>query len=609
MKNKPIAHIAWIILTSLALVGGIVFLTFALLPFSTLKSFVDSLAADRQMESFTLALYQSIRPFIGAFGAVMLAAGALSIAARRPIHIWLERLFDWLSKLSRKLISDSNQIWRALGSQFSDKKYLAALIGILLIASAIRLAYLMTPIRYDEAYTFLVFAMRPLRFIVSDYHVPNNHIFHTLLVRTTYLLFGSQLWAIRLPVFLAGILLVPVTYLTGKIFFERRTALLSAALVAASSILIEYSTNARGYMFISLFGLLILNLAVYLKTHDNLAAWTLLVIFSAMGFYTVPVFLYPFGMVMGWLLLSALIGDIAAPINRWRFVRSMIIAGLAVVALTSLLYLPVLRSSGLAAITGNRYVSAVEGSAFMENTLAHFRNSWQEWIRDLPAFTGILIVLGLIVSTAFNHRLSSQRVPFLIPAGLWILVTLAIQRVTPWPRVWLFLLPFVFIWASAGLIGLFRLIRVPRIAISQAPADTIFIILVAGLAVLFSLNVYRAQSIGQPGRVYQNATSDEEAIAEYLKGYLQPGDVVATAIPVNYPLRYYFLRNNLPFDYFYKKSDHPAFKRALVVVSRGYDQTLAEVLAFTRLGDQVKDPQTARLVHQYRMTDIYEIAP
>jgi hypothetical protein len=538
----------------------------------------------------------------------LLAVGALFIAAKRASRVWLGRSLDWISNLIKRFAGDLILLTKELADQFSDKKYLAALVGIILIASAVRIAYLSTPIRYDEAYTFLVFAMRPLRFIMTDYHVPNNHIFHTILVRLAYLLFGDQLWAVRLPVLVTGILLVPTTYLAGRVFFERRTALLSAALVAASSILIEFSTNARGYMFISLFGLLILVLAAYLKAQDNLAAWALFVAFSVLGFYTVPVFLYPFGMVMCWLFLSALTGDLISPVNRWRFVRSMIIASLAVMALTLLLYLPVFRVSGLAAVTSNHYVSAVEGSVFMENILVRFRNSWQEWIRDLPSFAGILILIGMVTATIFNRRLSTQRVPFLIPAALWILIMLAIQRVTPWPRVWLFLLPFVLIWASAGLLGLFKLLPLPGLTISGAAADAIFIILAISLTALLSLNVYQAQSIGQPGKAYQGATSDEEAIAEYFKDYLQPGDVVATAIPFNYPLRYYFLLNHLSFDYFYKKSDNPHFQRALVVVNQGYGQTLPQVLAYTRLGESLDHAETARLVHQYRTTDIYEIS-
>src|SRR5678816_637484 len=53
---------------------------------------------------------------------------------------------------------------------------------VLFLALAIRLYYLYQPIRYDEATTFLYFAVRPLPAAISDYSFPNNHIFHTLLV-------------------------------------------------------------------------------------------------------------------------------------------------------------------------------------------------------------------------------------------------------------------------------------------------------------------------------------------------------------------------------------------------------------------------------------------
>jgi hypothetical protein len=609
MKKNRVERIAWAILTILALAGGFLLLTSALLPFASLKSTVDSLAADNNVETFTLARYQGIRQLVVVCGSALLAAGGLLIIARRPFQGWLERLINQISRGFRRVARDLILMMKEVRSQFKDKQYLAALGAIMIIASAIRFAYLDVPIRYDEAYTFLVFAVRPLRFIATDYHVPNNHIFHTILVRLAYLAFGNQLWSIRLPAFVAGILLIPTTYLVGKVFFERRAAMLSAALVAASSILVEYSTNARGYMLVSLFGVSILLLTAYLKAHDNLAAWALFVIFSALGFYTVPIFLYPFGMVMSWFLLSILLGDLTSPVSRRRALRSLVIAGLAVIALTLLLYLPVFQVSGLTAITGNRYVSSVEGSAFMENILVHFRNSWQEWTRDLPRSTGIAILSGLILATVFNRRISTQRVPFLIPAGLWILITLLIQRVTPWPRVWLFLLPFVLIWTSGGWVGLFRMLKFPRSEAWRAASETIYLLAVVGLAAWLSFQVYQAQSIGKPARAFSGATSDEEAIAEYFKDALQPGDVVASTIPFNYPLRYYFLRNQISPDYFYKKTDSPDFERAFVVVSRGYNQTLAQVLAYTRLAEAADDAMNARLVYQYQQTAIYEIPP
>jgi hypothetical protein len=607
MKKIDVARIAWLALTILALAGGLLLLSGMLLPFQYLKSIIDSLAADHNVETFTVERYQALRQFTALAGAALLAAGGMLIIARQPFQGWLKRLADHITQRYLRFAGDLVRLLKWTGSQFSDRRYLAALGAITLIAALIRFAFLSVPIRYDEAYTFLVFAMRPLRFIASDYHVPNNHIFHTILVRLAYLTLGNQLWSIRLPVFVAGILLIPAAYLAGKVFFERRTALLGAALAASSSILVEYAANARGYMMVSLFGLAILTLAAYLKTRANLAAWVFFVIFSALGFYTIPIFLYPFGMVVSWLLLSILLGDLDSQLKKWDVLRSLAIAVLAVGILTGLLYLPVFRVSGISALTGNRYVSSVEGAAFIENILVHFRNSWQEWTRDLPRQAGIVLLVGLLLATVFNRRLSTQRIPFLIPAGLWILVTLLIQRVTPWPRVWLFLLPFVLIWSAGGWVGLFRMLKIPRLDVWRPAGEIIYILAVVGLAAWLSFAVYQAQSIGKPARAFSSATSDEEAIAIYLKSSLQAGDVVASAIPFNYPLRYYFLRNQLSPDYFYKKTDSPNFVRAYVIVSRGYNQTLDQVLAYTRLGEAVRDAGQARLVYHYRQTDIYEI--
>ena len=98
MRISQAARLAWVLITTLALAGGTLLLASALLPFSPLKSLVDSLAADRQVETFTLARYQEIRPLAAAFGLVLLAVGILFIAARRRFQAWLMQLLDWFSK-------------------------------------------------------------------------------------------------------------------------------------------------------------------------------------------------------------------------------------------------------------------------------------------------------------------------------------------------------------------------------------------------------------------------------------------------------------------------------------------------------------------------------
>ena len=57
----------------------------------------------------------------------------------------------------------------------------------------------------------------------------------------------------RLPALIAGILLIPATYLLFRVISNNLAALLSSALVAVSSPLIEFSTNARGYTTVTLY--------------------------------------------------------------------------------------------------------------------------------------------------------------------------------------------------------------------------------------------------------------------------------------------------------------------------------------------------------------------
>jgi hypothetical protein len=582
--------------------AGVVLLATTLLPYASLKSVVDSLAVDGQVESYTLARDRQLRPLTAGLGLAFLVIGGLGLAMRQQSQQLLIRLSTWSGKIIHRLGRDSRSLIIDLGGYFKDKIFLIALAAITLTGAIVRYIFLALPISYDEAYTFVVFAMRPLQFIVSDYHVPNNHIFHTILVRAAYLLLGADLWAIRLPVFIAGILLIPLVYLAGRVFFDRYTALLSAALVAGSSILIENSANARGYMLICLFSILLLILAVYLKAHANLAAWVLFILTSMLGFYTVPVFLYPFGMVLSWFILSILAGDLAG--ERWPMIRSLLTACLVAGALTLLLYLPIIRSSGFEAITGNRFVSSADQAVFVESIAGRFRASWMEWQRDLPQLAGPLMFLGLGIATIFNHRLSTQRIPFLIPATGWIVMVLAIQKVTPWPRVWLFLLPFLFIWTAGGLIGLARLVlrpqEVPQTYPSKIrPGQWIYAGAVICLTFLLSLNVARAQI------PIQSSEHHEQAIAEFLKSFLEPGDVVAAAIPVNYPLRYYFVLNNIPLDIFFNIKNNAQFHRAVVIVDGGQEQTLTQVLANTRLDEVLKSTETAQLVHQQQTAQVY----
>lgn len=107
---------------------------------------------------------------------------------------------------------------------------LVALVVILVVAAAVRLAFIGPPVRYDEVFSFQQYAFQPWHHIVTDYTYPNNHILHSLALHAVWRVFGGAAEVLRIPASLAGILLVPATYALGRLLYDRTAALWAAAL-------------------------------------------------------------------------------------------------------------------------------------------------------------------------------------------------------------------------------------------------------------------------------------------------------------------------------------------------------------------------------------------
>ena len=118
--------------------------------------------------------------------------------------------------------------------------------------------------RVDEAATYLFYVRKPPLYGLVSYTLPNNHVFHTLLVSVSTFVFGNHPWAIRMPAFLAGVAMIPLAFAAGRRIHGDAAGLITAAFVASSSVLIEYSTNARGYTIVAaiFLGLLALQVVV-----------------------------------------------------------------------------------------------------------------------------------------------------------------------------------------------------------------------------------------------------------------------------------------------------------------------------------------------------------
>lgn len=365
----------------------------------------------------TLKLFKRIVGWSGFIGiALLIASGVLHIGKRQAYQYTLNILTSFYS-FSEELKQHFNQ-----SVVEEDKIHIFSLLIILLLAIAVRLSFLSQPMRYDEAQTFTDFASKSFFEGLSHYK-PNNHLFHTLLVHMAYLLIGNQPWVLRLPALFAGLLLVPASYMKTRIFYNKDAALLAAGFVASSSVLIEYSANARGYTMICVFFLLIFSIGKYLMQNNSLAAWLLFAILSALGFYTIPIMLYPFGIVVTWLLLSIILKD--TKLSRLLLLRHLSISLIILGLLTFMLYLPVFIGSGLESVIGNKFIKSTTWSNFVVELPSFLRSVWREWNRDIPTVLSYLLVIGFFTSSVFHKRLTSYRVPIILAVVIW-LITISI---------------------------------------------------------------------------------------------------------------------------------------------------------------------------------------
>lgn len=475
--------------------------------------------------------------------------------------------------------------------------------GITLIGLVLRVLDVNKSIAYDEAYTFIHFASRPFRHILADYSAPNNHIFHTILVGITYRVFGGQAWVLRLPAFIAGILMIPAMYIAARRFFSQYQALAAAGLVAVIPLFINYSVNGRGYTMLVLFALLLANFAGILVVRLSKPALIAFTITAALGFYTIPIFLYPMAGISLWVVVTYLFAT--EPLqDRLRklgvFLGACVLAGL----LTLVLYSPViLFGSGLSSIIGNEIVKSLTWSTFVENLDPRLLKAWNKWMIGIsPAFEYVFLG-GFLISILLYRKVSNQKLPLQLFLALAVAVLLVLQRVSPLPRIWIYLEAFYLMFAAAGLVWLVDLILRP---IAGPPrTGRILSIAISLMLIAAFTNILIAR--GQNPVFLDRDLLPEAYAAEYIAGHLRPGDTIVATGPVDIQTAYYLSLHGIPFDRFYKR-DHPVeIQNALVMLRENSKyKTPESVVKFFKL-DQALDLSAAELVFEYASVQIYSI--
>jgi uncharacterized membrane protein len=488
--------------------------------------------------------------------------------------------------------------------QEKDPRYIYLFLGIItLIGLILRLFVINNPIGYDEAYTFIHFASKSFKYILADYHAPNNHILNSILIGISYRILGNHVWIVRLPALVAGVLGIPAAYFTARRFFTREQALAASAILAVSSSLIHDAANGRGYTLVVLFSLLLANFAGILVTHQSRPALIAYAITGAFGFYTIPIFLYPMAGISLWVAITYLTES-----DTWRnrFIKLGIFLGTCIASgvLTLILYSPVIIfGTGFQSIVSNDIVKPLTWFKFTENFNHRILQTWNAWMLPLNPAARYLLDAGFLISTFLYRKVSNQRIPMQFTLLLAVFVLVVLQKLTPLPRIWSYLEMFYLFFAAVGLAWFGS--QLFRRFLSRPAAEKAFttVILLAVILIFANetLNTFSKKAIAD------RTVKPEQLAAEYLTKHITSQDTILSIAPVDMRTAYYLKINNVPYDVFYQR-DHPVeIQDAIVLVRKteSYD-TPQSVLDFFKLTNNLS-MKLAKVVFEYGPLQVYSI--
>jgi hypothetical protein len=571
-----------VILTSLV---GLLLLILPLLPFVSLKMLLDHLSRDGTLSMLNPGNAIVFRFLIGAIILFLWGLAYVTFARK-----WgnVGNFFVQLWKDTRSFFSPER-----ISSPLSTRGFLIALSAVTIFAVVSRLAHIESPMIHDESFTVVNFSDSFFH-AISDYSFVNNHVFHTILVFLSIKIFGVAPWVARLPALLAGILIIPGIYLLAKRLYDPWTGILASLLAAFSQTLIEYSTSARGYTLEALFTLGILILGTFVLRKKNLFAWGLIGLFSALGLFTVPVMLFPIGILFSWLFFENLSADTESYSSKWDFFRYWLFTGLLTSILTLLLYTPIMIFTGPQRLFANPIIAPIPWNQLFEASRAHLFQTWTQWIAGVPTLLIALLGLGWILALIFHRKISNNRIPLQLAAVFWIITLLLIQRPNALERVWLFLLPLMLIWASAGLMGFLRKIHLNFAnRLTLASVVTIVLILVGAWTTF--------QKIPKLPEIWAKR-GDLENVVLFLKNNIRDTDLIVVDAPDDSSIWFYSLEygiNNFHFD------KRIPYTHAWILVDPR-TSTIEKVLAHRGPDIPALDLTSIRLIQSVGTRQIYE---
>jgi len=527
-------RIACLLLCLVPILAGAAGLTLAHLPPIQFKELLDGLAPDGIATSYNVAravrMQERLVPAAIAWIVLGIAGLVLLKLYGRQLRIGMSELLGLRRPVLARLAATDRLDRIHIGIVF------AMMVGFAVVGSS-QLGFSM---RCDEGGMYVKYASQPWYFIAATYDRPNNHILHTLFVHFAAQLFGNEPWAIRLPSLFAGILLLPLYYWFVRTQYSRSAALLATVLIATSTWMIDQSVSARGYtMMFCAFVTMCAFLPRLVKLHRW--TWFSLVVLLTLGFYVVPIMLYPAAIIGFWMLLSG-----ALDVRRDRKPRYFLKVGIVYVAaaiLTIALYSPAMVAGDFRGAVQNQMGHGRHAVMFSQIADLDWRvqTFWESTTHGWPDWLAVLILVGLGLGVVTSRRVGLFGNRLLLSTVLGMASVLLVTGINPPPWTLGFMLPLVLAFSAAGLVGALEWLQ--RISRSRRWVDGGVLAASLVLAIGIGAHVYGAIRLDRvPWLV---GYPDAAEAAAFLEAPLRGGAKVDLGESTPSSIRYYLDRAGL----------------------------------------------------------------
>ena len=381
---------------------------------------------------------------------------------------------------------------------------------IVIVSSWLRLYQLNTGLWLDEITTYVNYARLPFGQIATSFQSENQHFLYSLMAHASFLLFGENNWALRLPAVLFGIGSIGALFVSGLRVTSDIEALLATALMAFSYQHLWFSQNARGYTGMLFWTLLSSWLLLGAMRQKKVYLWILFGVAAALGVYTHLTMLF---VIAGQFIVAGVSYFFRQDNHQRKFLMLMMLGfGLAGL-LSILMHAPVIQE--MRTVIGGTQVSLVSEWKSPLWTAREILMGLEVGFSGVIA-AGMAVIMFAIGLISYSRSYPEVVGLFIIPPVIGAGFTIAVGHHL-WPRFFFFALGFGALILIRGLMVFAEwassILRIP-----QQRRLWVGVLLSSTLILLSALSMPFAYG---PKQDYDGALT-------FIQEQLRPGDQVAT---------------------------------------------------------------------------------